>query len=237
MRRLPNHTVERLEQRFALPVLLAALASVPATFLTMLEGGYAELGNAVNWLSLAVLTAESVVPFALTTDRPAWLRTHWPVLVIALAAIPAVLFAVGPVQALRLLRFVGALRILRVRRILRAGRVLRDRLGAEHKWARLAVGGATASAALFVALVLADPTSTSRRLVDSVLGRFGALPALLAGTLVAAATFVLARRSKFQRGEEQKASPDPVADGVDRLDGLDGRDGGTLAAAQPRRER
>lgn len=62
-----------LESRFAGPVVVAALASVPATFLTMLEGPAGQVGAVVNWASLAVLTAESLVLVLLASDRLEWI--------------------------------------------------------------------------------------------------------------------------------------------------------------------
>lgn len=181
------------EERFTVPVILAALASVPAMFLTALEGRPAQLGTLVNYASLAVLTAEAVVLFVLAGDRRRWLRRHALLVGVAVATIPAVVFAVGPVQVLRLLRFLGALRVLRVRRIFRAGRILRRRAGLDGPVATVVAVLVTALAAAFVAMVLSDPTSDTRRLVDGALERFGVLPTLLAGALLAASTVVVWR--------------------------------------------
>lgn len=202
----------RAEQRFALPVTVAALASVPATFLTVVDGTAAAVGHAVNHLSLAVLVAETVVLWVLAGDRLAWLRRHKFVVAVALLSVPAVLLATGPVQVLRLARFVrvlGALRIVRVGRILRAGRVLQRRAGLRGPAARLAAGGATVLAAAFVALVLADPTSTSRELLAGTVGRWGLPAVLLAGMLLGGATFVVLRR----RSARGAAEPSQFADG------------------------
>lgn len=189
----------RAEERFTVPVVAAALASVPATFLTMMEGSAATLGSVLNYATLAVFASESVVLFVLAGDRLGWLRRHRLPVILTLATVPAVLLALGPVQALRLLRFVrvlGALRIIRVARIVRAGRVLRQRAGLEGLPARVAVGTASLLAAVFVALVLADPSSATRRFLDSTLGDYGpagVVAVLVAGALLAAATFVVVR--------------------------------------------
>lgn len=194
-----NARAAQVEQRFTVPVVAAALAAVPATFLTMLEGTAATVGAALNYATLAVLAAESAVLFFLAGDRLAWLRRHKLPVGVTLATIPAVLLALGPVQILRLLRFVrvlGALRIVRVRRIVKAGRILRERAGLEGVAARAAAWTATALAAVFVALVLADPSSTTRRFLESALGDRGfggVLAALAAGAMLAGATFVVVR--------------------------------------------
>jgi hypothetical protein len=204
----PQDRAARVEQRLAVPVVLAALAAVPATFLSMLEGTAADVGNVLNWASLAVLTGESLVLLALTEDPRGWLRTHRLPLAVALATIPAVLLALGPVQILRLLRFVGALRIIRVRRMLRAGAVLRRRIGGDHPLGRALTFLLSASAALFVALVLADPTSQSRQLLDEAIGGLRPVAVLAAGALLAAATLVVARRrGRFRQGSAEQALP------------------------------
>jgi hypothetical protein len=181
-------------ERLAVPVLLAALAAIPATFLTLLDGPWAATGQALNLASGAVLVAETVVLFALSTDRRRWLRRNLWLVGLTLLLIPAVLFAVGPVQLLRLLRFVGALRVIRARRIVRAGKVVRERLGLERRWQVVASTGATVLAAAFVVLVLADPTSESRQAVDQVVDRVGVLGILVAGAILGAATFLTRQR-------------------------------------------
>lgn len=182
---------ERLAQRLSGPVLVAALASVPATFLTLLDGPFEVTGNALNAVSGAVLVAETVVLLAVAEDRRAWLRRNRWLVALALAVVPAVVFAVGPVQLLRLARLVGALRIVRVRRILKAGRIVRDRYGLDERWERLTTGAVTLAVAAFVAIVLADPTSESRQFLDGAAGRSGVLAAVVAGVLIAVATAVV----------------------------------------------
>jgi CsoR family transcriptional regulator, copper-sensing transcriptional repressor len=190
---ITNARATAIEQRFTGPVVLAALASVPATFLTLLDGWAAAAGSVLNAASLVVFTAEAVVLLALAEDRRAWIRRHRFLLLVTVATIPAVLFALGPVQVLRLLRAAGALRILRVRRILKAATTLRARAGLDGPLARVATVVIAGAAAAFVAVVLADPTSTSRQVLDGTMTRYGVVPVLLAGALVAGATYVVAR--------------------------------------------
>lgn len=195
---------DEVAERFTVPVILAALAAVPAMFLTALEGRPAQAGTIINYVSLAVLTAEAVVLFVLAGDRRQWLRQHAWLVGVALATIPAVVFAVGPVQVLRLIRFVGALRVLRVRRIVRAGRILRKRAGLTGPGATAVAVVGTLLAAAFVAIVLADPTSRTRGLVDGTIEQFGVLPTVLAGLLLAVSTFVV-WRSRRDSGETSDA--------------------------------
>lgn len=188
-----DRQASRVEERLAIPVLVAALASIPATFLTTLEGRAEQAGHLINYLSLAVLAGESIVPFLVAHHRKRWLADHWFVVAVTAISIPAVILAAGPAQVLRLVRFVGALRIIRVRRILRAGRILRQRSGhTGWQWKLLSITVSLLAAA-FVAIVLSDPTSQTRQLVEGALGRFGLPAIILAGALVAAATFLVLR--------------------------------------------
>jgi CsoR family transcriptional regulator, copper-sensing transcriptional repressor len=198
---------DRVEQRLAIPVIVAALVSVPAVFLTMMEGTAQQVGTVLNWASLAVLTGESIVLFMLASDRARWLKEHRAVVLIALATVPAVVFAVGPVQLLRLVRFVGALRLVRVNRILKAGRILRTRAELEGPWRNAIAVGITLVAAAFVAVVLADQTSESRRLLQGVTSRFGLVPVVVAGLLLAGATFVVVRNRAGRDPDEDDVPP------------------------------
>src|SRR5690606_41402854 len=63
-----NARSNRLQERMAVPVLLAALASVPAVFLTLLDEPARSAGTLINTLSGAVIVAEVVVLFAVS-DR------------------------------------------------------------------------------------------------------------------------------------------------------------------------
>jgi CsoR family transcriptional regulator, copper-sensing transcriptional repressor len=184
---------DRVARKLAVPVLIAALASIPATFLTLFEGTLATTGNALNTVSGAVLVAETVVLLALAGDKRAWLRRNRWLVALTVVIVPAVIFAVGPVQLLRLARVVGALRIIRVRRIFKAGRIVRDRHGLDGRWNRVLTFGVTALTAGFVAVVLTDPTSRSRQLLDDTFGGFSVLAIVLAGAVVAGATYVVLR--------------------------------------------
>jgi hypothetical protein len=148
-------------------------------------------------IAIPVLVAETLVLFVVSQHRIAWLKRNRLLVLIALLIIPAVVFAVGPVQLLRLtrvahlLRVVGALRIIRVTRILKAGRILRERAGLDQSWQRVIGIAATLLTAAFVALVLTDPTSTSRELLDGAVERRGWIGVVVAGLVLGVATFVV----------------------------------------------
>ncbi|MFA9445914.1 hypothetical protein [Egicoccus sp. AB-alg6-2] len=207
-----------------MPVLVAALASVPATFLTLFEEPYATAGATLNLVSGGVLVAETVVLLALAGDKRAWLRRNRWLVGLTVLLVPAIVLALGPVQLLRLaraVRAVGALRVLRVRRIVKAGRIIRERHGLDGGWARAVTGLLTLSAAVFVAIVLTDQTSTSRQYLDAVTARVGVLGIAVAGVIVAVATYVVrtnrdrAPAVPTRRGSEEQHAHEQDGDGGD----------------------
>ncbi|CCG04318.1 hypothetical protein [Blastococcus saxobsidens] len=202
---------ERWQERLAVPVLVAALASIPAMFLTVAEGTLGMAGHLIDIVSGLVLVAETVILFVVAESKRAWIRGHLGLIALTVVVVLAVIFALGPAQVLRLVRTVGALRILRAGRIVKAARSVSDRMGFTGKLAHIAAAGAGLLVAVFVGVVLADPTSRSRDLVTAVLGDIGtpvvvALSAV-AGVVLGAATYLLAR----DPGSGPDAEPD--ADG------------------------
>lgn len=197
---------DRVAERLALPVLLAALASVPAVFLTLLAEPWATVGGGLNTLSGGVLIAETVVLFALAEDRRAWLKRNRWLVALTAVIIPAVVFAIGPVQLLRLVRIAGALRIIRVGRILKAGRILRERSGLDRVWHKAIGVGVSLLCAAFVALVLVDPTSTSRQLLDGAIQRLGWIGVVVAGIILAVATYVVRTQRSADTPDEGQAA-------------------------------
>lgn len=189
--RAGDDRADRLAQRFAVPVLVAALASVPAVFLTLLDPPWETVGSTLNLLSGAVLIAETAVLLAVAEDRRAWLRRNRWLVGLAVLIVPAVIFAVGPLQLLRLARLVGALRIVRIGRILKAGRLLRERSGMTDGWQRAIAIFVTVLSAAFVAVVLADPTSTSRKFVEGTFETIGPTGVVIAGVILAVSTFIV----------------------------------------------
>lgn len=188
---------ERWQERLAVPVLVAALASIPAMFLTVAEGALGTAGHVIDIVSGLVLVAETVILLVVAENKRAWLRGHLGLVALTVAVVVAIVFALGPVQILRLVRTVGALRILRAGRIVKAARSVSNRMGFSGRLAHLAAAGAGVLVAVFVGVVLADPTSRSRDLLTAVLGDIGtplivALSAV-AGIVLGVATYLLAR--------------------------------------------
>lgn len=219
--------LEKWEQRFFWPVLVAALASVPAVFLTVLFDPPWEIaGEVVNHVSMVVFAAETVVLLALASDKRRWVRDHWHIVAITALTIPAVLLAVGPVQALRALRPVvqgvlrlGALRIIRVGRIFKAGKILYNRTDLSGPVRKGIAIGATVLAAAFVAVVLSDPSAETWSLLADVrdaLGGAWIYVVVFAGAILAGATFVVFRVRSEPTDDDQpttRAEPAHERDG------------------------
>lgn len=184
---------DRWAERFERPALIAALAAVPATFLTLAEGTLGTTGEVVNALSAAVLVAEGVVLFTTTRDRRAWVRRNWWLLATIAIIVPATIWAVGPAQLLRLVRSFGALRVLRVRRIIKAGKLASDRLGLDARWRRGVVALLSLAAAAFVAVVLADPSGIEVGWVRDLASAAGPVGVVIAGLVLGGATYLVVR--------------------------------------------
>lgn len=200
----PVDRADVLQERLAVPVLVAALASIPAVFLTLFDDPARTAGAVLNTLSGAVLVAEVVVLFAVSERKWAWLKRNRALVGMAGLVVPAVVFAVGPVQLLRLVKVVGALRIIRVGRILKAGRVVRERAGLGERWQKVVGFGVSVLVAVFVAVVLSDPTSHSRQMLDGALGWLGITGVILAGAVLGIATYVV--RTTRDRGPSGDAA-------------------------------
>ncbi|MFW5876513.1 MAG: hypothetical protein ACOCXM_07230 [Myxococcota bacterium] len=204
----PVDRAEELQQRLAVPVLIAALASIPGVFLTLFDDPARTAGAVINALSGAVLVAEVIVLFAVSERKILWLkRNRWLVGTAALMA-PAVVLAIGPVQLLRLVRLVGALRIIRVARILKAGRIVRERAGLDERWQKVLGAGVSLLVAVFVAAILADPTSHTRRVLDGAVGWLGVTGVVLAGAVMGIATYLVrTSRSRTSAPSAQEEAP------------------------------
>ncbi|MBB3661511.1 hypothetical protein FB384_000415 [Prauserella sediminis] len=184
---------DEFERKLTIPVLIAALASIPAVFLTRAGGTAAAIGTVLNWASVSVLVGESVVLLWLEGSVRRWLRRYrWQLLVVA-AAVPAVVFVIGPLQVLRLVLLLGGFHILRARRIVNAGRVVVERLGLGQRRARWVLAGVIVLAGVFSLIVLADPDSRSRHVVDWFLEHVGVPGTVLAGIAAAGAIYGVGR--------------------------------------------
>ncbi len=201
-----NSHARALERRLALPVLVSAVISVPAVFLDMWgTGPWAEIGNRVNLLAGLVLWAEWILLIALAENKLRWLRTNKWSTFVAAVTLPAVVFALGPTQVLRLARTAGTLRVLRVSRIIEAGGVLRRRMGLTGTRGTAVAATTAVLSAVFVTAVVLNPDSPSRRFLSGLPGSFDLWQVVLALGLVGAATALilcLRRRSTSGSGTD-----------------------------------
>ncbi|SIO85696.1 metal-sensitive transcriptional repressor family protein [Nocardiopsis sp. JB363] len=183
-----NSLSTALERHLAIPVLVSAVLSVPAVFLALWgQGIWSEIGARVNWLAGLVLWAEWILLIVLAEDKLGWLRTHRWSTFVAVLTVPAVVFALGPAQLLRLTKVAGTLRLVRVTRIIEAGGVLRRRMGLRGLWGKVALIVTLALSAVFIATVLLDPDSPARRFLADLPGLFEPWKLLLAAVLIAIA--------------------------------------------------
>ncbi len=230
---------DRVAKRLAIPVLVAALASVPAVFLTLLDEPWNSIGDGLNTLSGAVLIAETVVLLAVAEDKRAWARRNWWLFALIAIIIPAVIFALGPAQLLRLVRpliqlvrFAGALRIVRIKRIIKAGKILRERVGLDEGWQRAIGIGVTVLCAAFVAVVLVDPSSQSRQWLDQGVSILGWPGIVVAGLIVAVATYVVMTNRDDDDDAEEPDAGTQEADTSQREQGANPT-AARLAASEP----
>ncbi|SDS25572.1 hypothetical protein SAMN04489751_1594 [Brevibacterium sandarakinum] len=199
---------QRWQARLAVPVLVAALVSIPAVFLTFLSEPWSDAGRVINLLSGLVLVGETLILFLVTPSKKSWFKRHLWLVVLTVLVVIGVVFALGPVQLFRIIRLVGALRILRTGRIIKAGRLLSGRISG--RWNRLAALGVSILVAIFVAATLADPSSTVREILRGVLPfDFGPIAVIVSGLVLAGATFIVLfdRGSKDEEDEETEADP------------------------------
>lgn len=208
----PNSLSRAIERRLALPVMVCALFSVPAIFLELWgEGTWAWIGNRVNWLAGLVLWAEWILLIALAENKREWLRANrWSTFVAALT-VPAVIFALGPAQVLRLTRVAGTLRLVRVSRIIEAGGVLRRRMGVQGFGGKVTLGATFALSGVFALTILADPDSATRRYLADLPGTFSPWQLLLTLFLIttsAALILYLRRRRTAPKNPDHEDGPE-----------------------------
>jgi voltage-gated potassium channel len=103
----------RVAARLEIPLLVAALLTVPSTIIeeSHLRAPWPQLATYLNWAIWLTFLAEIVIMLAVVPSRRHWLRTHPLEIAIVLLTPPALLTAVQPIRLLRLLRVVRLLRL------------------------------------------------------------------------------------------------------------------------------
>jgi voltage-gated potassium channel len=138
---------ERIERRFEIPVLIAALLVIPVIVIEQsdLSDLWKLLATVLNWLIWLVFLAELVTLLAVAPNRWAWLRRHPLELAIVVLTPP---FLPTSLQAARVFRLFRVLRLFRLMKIVRrlfSPEGLRD---AAVFTAMTALGGGAAFAAV-----------------------------------------------------------------------------------------
>jgi hypothetical protein len=184
-------------------VVIAVCASIPAVFLTIWSNGELALaGKIVGWAAGAVLWAETLILLLAAEHKRRWLKRHKWMLLVCLLTFFSLLLAAGGGQLLRLIYTIGSIRILRANRIIGAAQVLNRRFGLGRWWRSALFTAAGITAALFVAVVLADPTAEYVKLLSWLDHNHQIIPIVLAGAILAAATWLVAR-SRAEANEEE----------------------------------
>lgn len=109
---------KRIEQRFEIPILIAALLVVPVIAIeqSSLDEPWPTIAAVANWLIWLAFLAELVVMLAVVGDRWRWVREH-PLEVAIVVLTPP--FLPASLQALRVFRLLRLLRLLVVVRYAR----------------------------------------------------------------------------------------------------------------------
>lgn len=188
---------ERVERRLAVPVMIAAIMSVPAVFMVVWgEGVVADIGVIVNWTAGGILWCEWLTLLILAEDRLDWMRRHKWTIAVATLTVPAAIFTLGPVQLLRLVYVVAGLRVLRVRRIISAGRILARRLGLTG-WRRTVLLIATSTVgAVFLVVLLLAPNAEVWLAGDLIFTQLGPVPAVVISLILILAGYLAWRNRK-----------------------------------------
>jgi voltage-gated potassium channel len=146
-----NRSTDELARRIEVPLLIAALLTIPAIAIeeSTLGQPWDTIGVVLNWVIWLAFLGELVLMLAVTTDRAAWLRRH-PLEVVIVVLTPP--FLPAALQAARIFR------LLRVLRLVKAGLMTRRMLSTEgvRDAAVLAVVAVLGGGAAFAAIEKTD---------------------------------------------------------------------------------
>jgi hypothetical protein len=198
------------QYKLRIPVIVAVCASVPAVFLTVwTDGNLALTGKVIGWAAGAVLWFESVILLLAAEHKREWLWRHKWMLVVCALTLVSLVAAAGGAQVLRLAYLVGTIRALRAKRIIDAAGVLVRRFSLGIWWKSGLFTGAGVVAAAVAAVLLLDPDAEYRELLHWLDANLRLLPILVAGAILAAATwFVVRSRATARTAVGRPALPE-----------------------------
>jgi voltage-gated potassium channel len=109
----------RIAKRFELPLVVAAVLTLPVTILQLLPAGdpWRTIADVLNWAIWIVFLAELVVMLSVVPSKGRWLREH-PLEVAIVVLTPP--FLINAVQSIRVLRLLRLARFLRLAPLVRA---------------------------------------------------------------------------------------------------------------------
>ena len=199
-----------LQYKLRVPVIVAVVASIPAVFLTVwTDGDPAATGKVIGWVAGAVLWFESVVLLLAAEHKREWLWRHkWMLAVCALTLLSLVV-AAGGAQVLRLAYLLGTIRVLRAKRIIDAAGILGRRFSLGLWWKSGLFTGAGVVAAAIAAVLLVDPNAEYRELLSWLDANLRLLPILLAGAVLAVATWAVVRGRGNRAAQAAPAGAEP----------------------------
>ena len=112
-----DERIERIERRFEIPVIVAALLVIPVIVIE--ESSFGEpwdtIGAVLNWGTWFLFFTEAVVMLVVVSDRWRWVRQH-PIEVAVVVLTPPFLTALAGVRLLRLLRLLRLFRLAPIAR-------------------------------------------------------------------------------------------------------------------------
>jgi voltage-gated potassium channel len=113
-----NDRAERMERRLELPLLLAALLTIPTIAIEQSSAGqpWDTIATGLNWTIWLSFVAEMVLMLRVSSDRGRWLRAHPLDLAIVILTPP---FLPASLQAARVFRLLRLLRLLMVAKLSR----------------------------------------------------------------------------------------------------------------------
>jgi voltage-gated potassium channel len=235
-----DERTSRMERRFELPVLVAALLVIPVIAIQESHPGELlwTIADVANWLIWLVFAAELVAMLAVSPDRWALLRAR-PLDVAIVVLTPP--FLPAPMQAARVLR------LLRLLRVFKAAKVVRNFFSLEGlRWAAIAttfvvvVGGAAFSAVeqkddltiwegLYWSITTVttiggdiNPEATGGRIIEIVVLLTGiGFIALLTGALAQQFVGTLDTKREESLGEVREAFASELSELAARLDRIE----------------
>jgi hypothetical protein len=202
-----------LQYKLRIPVIVAVVASIPAVFLTVwTDGDLALAGKVIGWVAGAVLWFESVVLLLAAEHKREWLWRHKWMLAVCGLTLLSLVVAAGGAQVLRLAYLLGTIRVLRAKRIIDAAGILGRRFSLGLWWKSGLFTGAGVVAAAIAAVLLLDPNAEYRELLSWLDANLRLLPILLAGAVLAVATWAVVRGRGNRAAQAAPVAAEPEAE-------------------------